>query len=256
MINKIRNKDNYINFDRLWRLGTKIKLKKHTVNIIAARPSEGKSALALNIFIDLSKKYKALFFNLEMTDVELYERMLGIESDIPISKLISPEEDRQDKLAYQSARNIYNLNYEVVHGSQSFQSIKSKIIKEARNEHVIVFIDYVGYVKNKSGQSDKDRIGEITRECNDLTKDYNCTIFLVAQINREGSDKPSMRDLKDSGELEQTADIIILIYDEHPENKSSVKDVKLLIPKCRGGRRNIAINSVYDKTKQKFDFRE
>lgn len=256
MINKIRNKDNYINFDRLWRLGTKIKLKKHTVNIIAARPSEGKSALALNIFIDLSKKYKTLFFNLEMTDVELYERMLGIESDIPISKLISPEEDRQDKLAYQSARNIYNLNYEVVHGSQSFQSIKSKIIKEARNEHVIVFIDYVGYVKNKSGQSDKDRIGEITRECNDLTKDYNCTIFLVAQINREGSDKPSMRDLKDSGELEQTADIIILIYDEHPENKSSVKDVKLLIPKCRGGRRNIAINSVYDKTKQKFDFRE
>ena len=82
-----------------------------------------------------------------------------------------------------------------------FPLLKSKIIKEQRDEHLIVFIDYVGYITTKAGQSDKDRIGEVTRELNNITKDYNCTIFLIAQINRNGSDVPTMQDLKDRGYL-------------------------------------------------------
>ena len=87
-------------------------------------------------------------------------------------------------------------------------------------------------------------------ELNNITKDYDCTIFLVAQINRNGSDTPTMQDLKDSGELEQTADTIILIHDENKEQNSDVKDIKFLIPKCRGGKRNVGIPIEFDKTKQ------
>lgn len=253
MLNKIRNKDKIIKFNRLWRLGTKLNIKTNTVNVIAARPSEGKSALALNLFLDLSKNYKTLYFNLEMTETEIYERMVGIESNLPIETIKNPETQNQENIINTAVNQIYNLNYEVVNGSKTLKSIKSKIIKEQREEHLIVFIDYVGYIKNKPNQNDRERIGEIVREINDITKDYKCTIFLVAQINRTGSEIPTMQDLKDSGELEQTADTIILIHDEHPEVTNIVKDIKLLIPKCRGGKRNIYIQTRYDKSRQRME---
>lgn len=250
MIKVVRNKEKIIYFDKFSNLNEKLKIKKRTINVIGARPSEGKSALSLNLFCDLIKNYKCLYFNMEMTEEEIYERMLGIESNIQIKDIIEPITEHQDKLIKEAANKIYNYKYEIVNGSKSVSSIKTKIIKEQRDEHLIVFIDYIGYIVGKPGESDKDRIGNAVRELNNITKDYDCTIFLVAQINRNGSDTPTMQDLKDSGELEQTADTIILIHDENKNQNDDVKDIKFLIPKCRGGKRNIGIPVQFDKTKQ------
>lgn len=189
---------------------------------------------------------------MEMTEAEVYERMLGIESNMLITDIINPLSEGQEQIIKKASIDIYNMNYEIVNGSKSIKSIKSKIIKEQRDEHLIVFIDYVGYVTNKTGQSDKDRIGEIVRELNGITKDYDCTIFLVAQINRNGTDVPTMQDLKDSGELEQSADTIILIHDTDRNNTSTVKNIQLDIPKCRGSARNVFVKVQYDKGRQRF----
>lgn len=253
MIYMIRNRDKVINFERFKTLNEKLKIKKKTVNVIGARPSEGKSALALNIFCDLAKKYKCIYFNMEMTEEEVYERMLGIESNIPISDINKPQTEYQDQKIMEMANKIYNYKYEVINGSKTVQSMKNKIIKEQREEHCIVFIDYTGYIVGKQGQNDRERIGEAVRELNNITKDYDCTIFLIAQINRNGSDTPTMQDLKDSGEIEQTADTIILIHDDHKEDNSDVKEIGFLIPKCRGGKRNIRIPVIFDKTKQRME---
>ena len=253
MIYMIRNRDKVINFERFKTLNEKLKIKKKTVNVIGARPSEGKSALALNIFCDLAKKYKCIYFNMEMTEEEVYERMLGIESNIPISDINKPQTEYQDQKIMEVANKIYNYKYEVINGSKTVQAMKNKIIKEQREEHCIVFIDYTGYIVGKQGQNDRERIGEAVRELNNITKDYDCTIFLIAQINRNGSDTPTMQDLKDSGEIEQTADTIILIHDDHKEDNSDVKEIGFLIPKCRGGKRNIRIPVIFDKTKQRIE---
>ena len=255
MLEMIRNKEKIIIFPRFWNLNEKLKIKKRTVNVIGARPSEGKSALALNLFCDLAKEYKCIYFNMEMTEAEVYERMLGIESDIPIKDVIAPQSAHQDGIVNETARKIYNYKYEIVNGSKNISSIKNKIIKEQREEHLIVFIDYVGYIVGKAGETDKDRIGNAVRELNNITKDYDCTIFLVAQINRNGSDVPTMQDLKDSGELEQTADTIILIHDDNKENNSDVKEIGFLIPKCRGGKRNIRIPVEFNKQKQRMEIK-
>lgn len=253
MIEIVRNKEKIIDFPRFKALNEKLKIKKKTVNVIGARPSEGKSALALNLFCDLAKNYKCLYFNMEMTEAEVYERMLGIESNIPISDVIKPQTEYQDGRIKETANRIYNYKYEIINGSKTISSIKNKIIKEQREEHLIVFIDYVGYIVGKQGETDKDRIGNAVRELNNITKDYNCTIFLVAQINRNGTDTPTMQDLKDSGELEQTADTIILIHDENKENNADIKEIDFLIPKCRGGKRNVKIPVDFDKTKQRME---
>ena len=252
MLAKIRSKDKLLKLNRLRKLDNLIKIKRKTINIIAARPSEGKSALSINLFCDYAKTYKCLYFNMEMTEAEVYERMLGIESNITIKDITNPQDDEQEQRIKKAAIDIYNMNYEIVNGSKSIKSLKSKIIKEQRDQHLIVFIDYVGYVTNKEGQSDKDRIGEVVRELNGITKDYDCTIFLVAQINRGGSDMPTMNDLKDSGELEQSADTIILIHDPDKTDTSSNKTIRLVVPKCRGSKRNFYLEAVYDKERQKF----
>ena len=59
-----------------------------------------------------------------------------------------------------------------------------------------------------------------------------------------------MQDLKDTGELEQTADTIILIHDENPTDNSDVKRISLVVPKCRSSRRNVKIRTIFDKPKQ------
>ena len=253
MIRMIRNREKIIQFPRFWALNEKLKIKKKTVNVIGARPSEGKSALALNLFCDLAKKYKCIYFNMEMTEEEVYERMLGIEANITIADINKPQTEYQDQLIIETANKIYNYKYEVVNGSKTVQAMKNKIIKEQREEHCIVFIDYTGYIVGKQGQNDRERIGEAVRELNNITKDYDCTIFLIAQINRNGSDTPTMQDLKDSGEIEQTADTIILIHDEHKEDNADVKEIGFLIPKCRGGRRNIRIPVEFNKPKQRME---
>lgn len=253
MIRMIRNREKIIQFPRFWALNEKLKIKKKTVNVIGARPSEGKSALALNLFCDLAKKYKCIYFNMEMTEEEVYERMLGIEADITIADINRPQTEYQDQVIMEVANKIYNYKYEVVNGSKTVQAMKNKIIKEQREEHCIVFIDYTGYIVGKQGQNDRERIGEAVRELNNITKDYDCTIFLIAQINRNGSDIPTMQDLKDSGEIEQTADTIILIHDDHKEDNADVKEIGFLIPKCRGGKRNIRIPVEFNKPKQRME---
>lgn len=250
MIKMIRNKDKLLEFYKFSAFNEKLHFKKNTVNVIAARPSEGKSALALNLFCDLVKTYKCLYFNMEMTEAEVYERMLAIESNIPLSNISTPETEYQDKQIKETATKIYNYRYEVINGSKTVNAIKNKIIREQREGHVIVFVDYIGYIVGKKGQNDRERIGDAVRELNNITKDYDCTIFLVAQINRQGTDKPSMQDLKDSGELEQTADTIILIHDENKEDKKDIKEIKLMIPKCRSGRRGVQLETTFDKSRQ------
>lgn len=251
MLAMVRNKDKIIEFARFKQLNEKLRIKKKTVNIIAARPSEGKSALALNLFCDLAKKYKCIYFNMEMTEEEVYERMLAIEGNVTMAEVNTPKTEFQDKFIHGVAEEIYNFDYEVINGSKTVNAIKNKIIKEQRDGHVIVFIDYVGYIVGKNGENDRDRIGNAVRELNNITKDYDCTIFLIAQINRNGSDVPTMQDLKDSGELEQTADTIILIHDKDKEDNSDVKEIGFLIPKCRGGKRNVRISVTFEKKKQR-----
>lgn len=250
MIKMIRNKDKLLEFYKFMAFNEKLHFKKNTVNVIAARPSEGKSALALNLFCDLVKTYKCLYFNMEMTETEVYERMLAIESNIPIKNISTPETEYQEKQIKETANKIYAYNYEVINGSKTVNAIKNKIIKEQREGHVVIFIDYIGYIVGKKGQNDRERIGDAVRELNNITKDYDCTIFLVAQINRQGTDKPTMQDLKDSGELEQTADTIILIHDENKEDTKDIKEIKLIVPKCRGGKRNTYLETTFDKSRQ------
>ena len=226
----------YLKFNIFEELGLKVKFIKNTFNIIAARPSTGKSAFALNLINDLSENYKCLYFNMEMTEKEMYQRLVSLDTAVPIKYFSSPSKN-QVKLITQSIHKFMTRNIKIINGSKSLQTLKNIIINEQKEEHLIVFIDYIGYITLGKNLTDRERIGEITRELQMLTKDYNITIFCLAQINRDGTSEPTKENLKDSGELEQSAHSIILLHNNSKEPlKATIPEMKIIIAKNRSGK--------------------
>ena len=149
-------------------------------------------------------------------------------------------------------KRINGRNYEIRNGSKSLKAIKTIITKESREQHLILFIDYVGYVTTGKVQSDKDRIGEVTRELQLMTKDFDCTIFLLSQLNREGNDEPRLINLKDSGELEQSAETVLFLHNPSSDINDQNPIYDVIIAKNRNGQLG-KTRMRFNKTCQKFE---
>lgn len=233
----ITSSDNDIKFTTMDYMNM-VRLKEHTLVVIGARTGIGKSAFALNVLNDLASTYRCIYFNMEMTEKETYQRIVSMNSRIPaknMSKLDPQEKNILSDSIYKMKRN---KNFYVYNGSQSVGSIRKVISKESRNGHVIAFIDYVGLIKDRRYTNITQRVTEVTKELQTITKDFDCTIFLLAQINRQGTgdDKPPrMEHLKDSGELEQSADTIILLHCDSKDIGAIAPPYMAMVPKSRSG---------------------
>lgn len=247
----ITTNSNELVFDYYADMQQTLKLPINTVNLIAARTSQGKSALSLNFCNDLSKKYKCLYFNMEMTEKELYQRLTSINCGIPINDFYKINSSNSDRI-WKGIEEVRKRNIKIYNGSKNVKALRTILTKESKKEHCIAFIDYIGYVYGSNGQNDRERIGEVVREIQTMTKDLNITVFIVAQINRDGNDAPSLVNLKDSGELEQTAHCVMIIHNPDKDNPNNqTPEVKILVPKNRSGRLG-SIRMVFDKPTQRF----
>lgn len=227
-----------LEFKRFKFLQNGLGLLQNTVNVIAARTSQGKSAFALNLMNDLSQTYKCLYFNMEMTEKEIYQRLVSINSQVPINDFPKYENSRDiSSRMFRGIEEIHKRNIKIYQGGKNVKGLRTILSKESRKEHCIAFIDYVGYVSsNKFNQNDRERIGEVVREIQLMSKELNITVFLIAQINREGNDAPSLVNLKDSGELEQTAHCVMMIHNPNKDDISNQEPIiELHIPKNRSG---------------------
>ena len=246
----ITTNSNELVFDFYEDMQRTLKLPINTVNLIAARTSQGKSALSLNFCNDLSKHYKCLYFNMEMTEKELYQRLTSINSGIPINDFYRINSSNSDRI-WHGIEEVRKRNIKIYNGSKNVKALRTILTKESKQEHCIAFIDYIGYVYGSNGQNDRERIGEVVREIQTMTKDLNITVFIVAQINRNGNEEPSLVNLKDSGELEQTAHCVMIIHNQDKDPTNQTPQVKILIPKNRSGRLG-RIEMVFDKPTQRF----
>lgn len=230
-----------------------VRPKKHTVNVIGARTGVGKTAYALNLVNDLGERYKVLYFNLEMTNIEIIRRLLALQSKVDINKIENNDLTKEENTRYVDAcwRYVNRLNIAIIDGSKSIDSIRRIIAQESRKEHCVVFVDHIGYIKNKGFNSTRESVQHTMIELNNITKDFDCTVFAISQLNRgaEG-EQPQLKDLKDSGEVEQTAHSITLLYDETNNRASQNSKYKLICAKNRG---RLGISDVlFHKAKQCF----
>lgn len=245
----ITTDNNKLEFNSFDWLQSRIGFIEKTVNIIAARTSVGKSAFALNLMCDLARKYKCLFINMEMTEKEVYQRMVSIESSVAINNFKHLTKE-QNQRVMQAINVVRNKKIKIFNGSKSVAGLRKILARETREEHCVVFIDYIGYVTTGKKQNDRERIGEAVRSIQTMSKDYNCTIFIVAQINRDGTDTPNLTHLKDSGELEQTGHAILILHNPEKDLNNQTPQYEIIVAKNRSGRLG-KIYAMFDKPTQK-----
>lgn len=255
--NLVSQKKNRIVF-RFEKLTKAANIQEHDLIVIAARPGVGKTGFALNILENLSDNYNCLYFNMEMTEQQIYRRLIGINTYLEVNKLDDFSDQYVVNKAKDACNNLSKKKINIITGGQTIRTIKSQVIKESNNEHTIVFIDYVGLIRDtEKNRSSYERVTEIVKELRQISLDYNCTIFVLAQINRNSEkekDKyPKISDLKESGELEQSATTVLMLHNENAYKFVDARNdyVKLIIGKNRNGETGI-IDYHYNQKNQRF----
>lgn len=194
--------------------------QKGDLIIIAGRPSMGKSAFAKNICINMAKKkYSNILISLEMSKEQLYDTIISSESGINSVKFKNGYFTRDDNVKRaEIASKLYELNSFVI-DKDCFRLLDiCRIVRQAKKKENIkaVFIDYLQLIKGDVSKKKNYEIGDITRRLKQLAKETNLPIILLSQLNRkceERNDKrPVLSDLRDSGSIEQDADIIMFLY--------------------------------------------
>ncbi len=218
-------------------------------NIIAARPSMGKTALALNIAqFGGNGEAPVLIFSLEMSTEQLMHRIYSAESGVKLSNIVtgimSPEEYSRLKEASSalSTRKIY------IQDSSELNSVefmtKCRRFKNKHPDLALIIVDYLQLMHSANKKSDNrtQEVTEISRVMKSVAKELNCPVIALSQLSREtekrNSKKPQLSDLRDSGAIEQDADTVMLLYrDDYYDDANSAQDsvAELRVAKNRTG---------------------
>lgn len=248
-----KNKNINIRFKTLSNIAN---IQEHDLVIIAARTGIGKSGFCLNLMEDLSEKYNCIYFNMEMSEKQVYQRLVAINTGIPMIYHDNPATNYQLECIKKGCLNISNKKIKVFNQVPTVANIRQKIMAESKLEHTIVFVDHVGLIKSLEKGTTYEKVTSIVKELRQISLDYDCTIFLISQLSRNQDEKkrPTISELRDSGELEQSATTVMLLHDENHDNNRSKKeiDMEIIIGKNRNGQ--LGINKLkYNKENQRYD---
>ena len=216
--------------------------------LIAARPAMGKSAFALNIATNAAVRANVpvVIFSLEMSKEQMVNRILCSEAMVDSNKVRTGklEEDDWTKLAGSigplSDSDIYIDDTPGI----SVSEIRAKCRKLKLEKNIgMVVIDYLQLVQgsNKRNGSREQEISEISRSLKILAKELNVPVIALSQLSRAVEQRPDHRpmlsDLRESGAIEQDADIVMFLYrDDYYNKESEKKDIaEVIIAKHRGG---------------------
>ena len=229
-----------------------IGLFKSELAILAARPGCGKTALALNIAANVARTKNVLFVSLEMSNSQLGLRLLSADAQVN-SDFIRRGKLLEDDYARlkQSANKVRQLKLSMV-DAQSLDSIIAQIRKLARRIDLsLVVIDYLQLIQVSTNAQRYIQVGEISRRLKLLTRELDIPILCCAQIGRPAEERvPKLSDLRESGDIEQDADVVMFIHKDPALKKGKV--VNILFAKNRSGMADTKTEMVFDKACTKF----
>lgn len=215
--------------------------------ILAARPSMGKTTLAENIFLNIAMKENkaAAFFSLEMTKEQLLAKAISNLSLIEHGRLIRGKlkEEEFIKLINASNRLEGGENIRIFDLINSISGIRAECKKlKMQNKLEAVFIDYLQLIRtNEKFQNTNAEVSYISAELKQLAKELNVPVVCLSQLSRAVESRfdhtPRLSDLRDSGSIEQDADIIMFLYRDEYYNRDSEERnvVRILVEKNRQG---------------------
>ena len=198
------------------------------VIILAARPSMGKTALALNIAFMAARRnrYAVAVFSLEMPSNILIKRLIATDSGVNLSQIQTGTQflnSRERGLVGQAIKNVGNANL-YIDDSAGIKLIdiiaKSRQLKGRLGELSLIVIDYIGLITTgeKRIESRQVEVSNISRQLKELARELKVPILVVSQLSRDvakrENHRPNLADLRESGSIEQDADVVLLLHRE------------------------------------------
>ena len=230
-----------------------LNLSQNDLLIIGAGSGTGKTAFALNLLLKLCEDYQCIYFNMEMSKDILYKRLIAIKTGISLkdlnnAKKLSSNDLRKISVASSDLENIILIN-----GSINTPIIKKNILNIKTDKHIVVFLDHIGLIK-ASGNSLYEKMTNVAKDLRTICLDCNCTIIGLCQLSRvsqKNNEIPKLQDLRDSGEIEQSARKVVLLYDEEKDSTNENHNMKMIIAKNDDGNRVIK-DFVFERYTQRF----
>jgi replicative DNA helicase len=240
--------------------------------ILAARPSMGKTALALNIteHVAIKENKPVAIFSLEMTQETLMLRFLASLARVNATKLRNGRYSPTDWPILTTAANKIAQSPIFIDDDSNISAIELRIramrlateLKAKGNPLSLVVIDYIQFIRGLSRKFEnrQQEVSEISRALKALAKDLDVPVLVLSQLSRRTEDrgrkdnKPQLSDLRDSGAIEQDADVVVMLYREGYYNRDDTqlqKKATLIIGKQRNGPTG-EINLIFEGEYTKF----
>jgi replicative DNA helicase len=221
-------------------------LQKSNLIILAARPGVGKTSLALNISQSLAVKYKRPvgFFSLEMSKEELVDRLLVAQADLDAWKL------KTGKLGEDDFTKLSNAMGELAEAPIYIDDTPGLSILEMRTKArrlmaevgiELLVVDYLQLARSRNLENRVQEVSEISQGLKNLARELRVPVLALSQLSREverrGTGKPQLADLRESGSIEQDSDVVMFLWREDDEEPGPGKPINITldIAKHRNG---------------------
>ena len=230
-----------------------LNLSQNDLLIIGAGSGTGKTAFALNLLLKLCEDYQCIYFNMEMSKDILYKRLIAIKTGISLKDLNNAKKLSTNDLKKISVASSDLENIILINGSINTPIVKKNILNIKTDKHIVVFLDHIGLIK-ASGNSLYEKMTNVAKDLRTICLDCNCTIIGLCQLSRvsqKNNEIPKLQDLRDSGEIEQSARKVVLLYDEEKDSTNENHNMKMIIAKNDDGNRVIK-DFVFERYTQRF----
>jgi len=242
--------------------------QKSDLIILAGRPSMGKTAFGLNIAANIikSSKLPVIFFSLEMSKEQIIYRLLSMEADINQMRLKSGKLSQSDWARLNKVIKILSRLPLFIDdtSSLSIPDIRSKLktIIFEQGKIGLIIIDYLQLMQNSllKNENRVQELSQITRSLKILAREFNIPVIALSQLSRNVENrvdkKPILSDLRESGSIEQDADVVLMLYRDQSNNGnkldlSVIQSTELIIAKQRNGPIG-SIKLEFDEKRTKF----
>lgn len=220
-----------------------ISFTKRNLAVIGARPGTGKSAFALYLSLLLAKESKGLFFSLEMSLPELQQRILAMETLIPMSELKNYDDldNSKKQRIIECMEELKSLNLKFYDGNFKIEQLEEYVKTEKEiNGLDFIVVDYLQLIKSSKNGNRYEQITDISIKLKQIAKEYDIAVISLAQLSREIEKRVIksvlLSDFRDSGQIEQDASIILGLTSEEVKDIEFKHILTVEILKNRQGR--------------------
>ena len=218
--------------------------------IVAARPAMGKTQFALGLMANASvrNQHKGLFISCEMDEVQVMKRIIAVHGGIAGYSIKYGKLQRSEVTRYSRAKDdIKESSLKIVAGSFTISEVMSLVYKEKYSHGLdYVIVDYIQKIQAPGAQNRTNEVGEVSRRLKDMANELKIPVIALAQLSRavehRTDKKPMLSDLRESGDIEQDADIVAFLYragyymdPEEKESNPMAEDGYIIIAKHRDG---------------------